>query len=968
MAEISLQHFIAGIEEAIDKGRHDEALARGRHILQSYPKHLATYRLLGKAMLEAGQDRLAEDMFRRVLSGDPEDFVARVGMSIIADRRGDVQAAIWHMQRAYELNPNNEAIQSELRRLYGRRDGIESGRVQLTPGALARLYMKGNLFSRAVQEFRSLLAEEPNRVDLRVALAEALWRNEQRVQAEEACLQVLDELPYCFKANAILGEIWTRSGRQEGAVHLQRVEALDPENRLITAFLGESSPLQERQVYLPHFEYVPTVEVAEQPTWMAAAEASRALISAEEAGLSTTMEARIEIPSWLEELGGLEEGPAVEEEVAPPPAWTLGPAEAVEEVAEQLPSEELPDWMKGEREEEVVPGWQLPVSEELPDWLAGVAPETLEAPPAAGVPDWLREVSAPPSPAAEEEVPDWLRAPEAAEEVTPEAKETLDWLRLPQAAEEEVAAGLEEEVPDWLLGAVGDLETIEAEQELPAWLRGPAAAVEEEIPPPEPTAVAEPQPEAALPSWLEGEGLPEGDEALAWLESLAAGKEEELRATAEAEAQLRMAEIMGRPKPTPAPEPEVPPAPFEPIAAVELQPEAAGPQPAEAALPSWLQGEGLPEGDEALAWLESLAVGKEEELRATAEAEAQLRMAEIMGRPKPVPEPAAPPEVPEAAIPGLAPPEVPDWLREMAPPEAFAAPEELAAGLEAAPEEAFPWPPLEEVEEEGGPFVELPAEAEEEPFGWIAFETEGVLEVPPPEVEKAPEEVLPLGPEAFGWTTFGVEEGIELVAPEEMTPSAPAVEVPSPLEEFGWTGFAPLEAEAAPEAVPPAGEIVAPVVEPETAPLPPVEIVPPLAEPEVTLPPAVEIVPPAPPALQIEERAEGVRVEVPREPRPAFDDTDRLRDYVRTHPRDHEARLALARALWARRNYEESLELYDRLVRLKPWAEEVMADMEDHLRERPNDPAVRRLLGDAYMRLGLLEEALRVYREALEGL
>jgi len=86
----------------------------------------------------------------------------------------------------------------------------------------------------------------------------------------------------------------------------------------------------------------------------------------------------------------------------------------------------------------------------------------------------------------------------------------------------------------------------------------------------------------------EGEFL-SGDEALAWLESLAAGKEEELRARAEAETQARVAEILGRkPEPAPAPAPveapkpkiTPPKAPVVEAVAEAPTPKAATPKPA----------------------------------------------------------------------------------------------------------------------------------------------------------------------------------------------------------------------------------------------------------------------------------------------------------------------------------------------------------------------------------------------------
>lgn len=51
--KVPLRTYLREIEEAIDDGQFDEAVAHCRHILETYPKHIATYRLMGKATWKA---------------------------------------------------------------------------------------------------------------------------------------------------------------------------------------------------------------------------------------------------------------------------------------------------------------------------------------------------------------------------------------------------------------------------------------------------------------------------------------------------------------------------------------------------------------------------------------------------------------------------------------------------------------------------------------------------------------------------------------------------------------------------------------------------------------------------------------------------------------------------------------------------------------------------------------------------
>ncbi len=904
MTEIPLQEYCKHIEDTIEQGHYAEAVAHGKHILKQYPKYMATYQLLGKAMLEAGQDEYAADMFRRVLSTNPEDLVAWVGMSEVHNQRGELDAAVWYLEQAFELAADDQIVEEELRHCYGRRDGVETKRVQLTRGALARLYLKGDLLSRAISEFRALLAEHPEQVALNVALAEALWRNEQRLEASEVCQQVLDVLPYCLKANLILGEIWTSSGREEGQMYLQRAEAVDPENQMAQKLFGAASPLLAREVRIVPLEYEPPTE-EERPAWMAEIETVSAEGPPPAEGETTlvdvtaALEAQIEIPPWLEEVVG-------EEAAAPAPPGLAEPAEEPPlEEAFPAPAEEVPEWLAGIGEEFVEEKPEAVTEEETPEWLAGLGLEPIgeeEKVPerAAELGVELAGTAEVPAAPGEEEVPEWLAETGV------------------EAAGEETAPSVPsaEQPPDWLAGI---REQFIEEAETP-----------EEAPAPMPEEAPTPGPEEVPTAWLEGEGLPSGDDALAWLEQLAEGKEEELRAQAQAEAEARMAEIMGRPKPAEAPPVEVAPeeptpampplapaeipdwlqeltppeaaateaappaveaapekamappveeavtppvekafgwtafgepeAPPEVVAAAEEAPpmeevtppeapgrvEAPTPVPEEVPTPAWLEGEGLPSGDEALAWLEQLAEGKEEELRAQAQAEAEARMAEIMGRPKPT----------------------------KAPP------------VEAMPEEAV-----------------------------------AAMEMAPPVEEIAPPEIP------------------ELAYPEEIeAPPAvefPALEVAPPTEEARWGAAleVPLEEE-----------------EKEVAPVPMVEEVPGVVEMEITEPLEEAIAP-----LEIPT------VEAPARPFAAE------RAYLKDHPRDYEARLALARALWQASEQQEALEAYSRVIRSGKLLESVIPDLEKYLEQWP-DVSTQRVLGDAYMKEGRLQEALDIYRRALESL
>ena len=245
MAKVFLRVYNREIESMIEGGQLDEAVAHCQYILKTFPMHVDTYRLLGKAFLEARRYADAADIFQRVLMAVPDDFVSHVGMSIIRDDENKMDDAIWHMERAFEVQPSNSAIQGELRRLYGKRDGVEPSKIRLSRDALANMYSQGELFNQAIAEIRSVLAEDTNRPDLQVMLARAYYRSGQKVEAAEMAAALLKKYPYCMDSLRVLVDVLPGTARAENTqVYRQRLHNLDPYSSFATnsVFASEIDP------------------------------------------------------------------------------------------------------------------------------------------------------------------------------------------------------------------------------------------------------------------------------------------------------------------------------------------------------------------------------------------------------------------------------------------------------------------------------------------------------------------------------------------------------------------------------------------------------------------------------------------------------------------------------------------------------------------------------------------------------
>ncbi len=120
-------------------------------------------------------------------------------------------------------------------------------KLKLTRQGLGRIYMRGELYTQAADEFEALLRENPDQVDVEVSLAEALWKDGQRIRSIEVCQSVLNKLPYCLKAHLILAETWLCSDREDEAqAHLRIVREIDPDGGFRKTTQGAEFPSAHR--------------------------------------------------------------------------------------------------------------------------------------------------------------------------------------------------------------------------------------------------------------------------------------------------------------------------------------------------------------------------------------------------------------------------------------------------------------------------------------------------------------------------------------------------------------------------------------------------------------------------------------------------------------------------------------------------------------------------------------------------
>lgn len=273
---ISLKAYNQEIEQLIDNGLYDEAIAHCIHVLVSYPKCIDTYRNLGKSLLELKKYAEASDVFSRVLSAIPDDFISHVGLSIIFEDQNNLDLAIWHMEQAFDVQPSNLTIQDELKRLFGLRDGEQPAKIRLSRGALVRMYARGELFQQAITEILSILEEDPRRFDLEVILARMHYLSGSIDESAAICSQIIAKIPFCFEANRILQQInINKKDSDAAAINKNRLVSLDPYYQFLpNPFSDQEVP--ENKVVLEKLQYIAAKSTASQiPAWLEDVEESK---------------------------------------------------------------------------------------------------------------------------------------------------------------------------------------------------------------------------------------------------------------------------------------------------------------------------------------------------------------------------------------------------------------------------------------------------------------------------------------------------------------------------------------------------------------------------------------------------------------------------------------------------------------------------------------------------------------------
>jgi predicted Zn-dependent protease len=242
MPDLKLRSQLSYAREQLDGGMAEQAVQVCRRILETFPRCVEAYVVFGEALLALDKPARANDLLRRAWGACPENATISQGLASVAERQGHAALAHAWRERAAETQGVALAI-----------DGPDP--VPLTRPALCHAWLWQGQYDRAARELGALVAENPSRYDLRVALAEALWRSGNQDEAARLAQETLATQPYCLVALLLAGSYWLHSERDEQARDwLALAQELDPENARAQSLLGDASPLPPRSARLPFRE------------------------------------------------------------------------------------------------------------------------------------------------------------------------------------------------------------------------------------------------------------------------------------------------------------------------------------------------------------------------------------------------------------------------------------------------------------------------------------------------------------------------------------------------------------------------------------------------------------------------------------------------------------------------------------------------------------------------------------------
>ena len=231
--------------QALAHGDSTRALTITERLLGEFTRYPPARLVRALLAEQANNTDAALDDLRAVTSAEPANAEARAAQARLFQRRGDTDRARMAARQALELIPTDpDVLESALEVLDVNADALDT-----STAVLARVHLNCGWPDLAERHARVAVSESPERVDVRLTLAEALWRLGRLPACEAECRVVADQAEECVRAAVMRAHILSERGRTaEGQELLDRIGRIDPEFREARELLGT---LEVHRLVLP---------------------------------------------------------------------------------------------------------------------------------------------------------------------------------------------------------------------------------------------------------------------------------------------------------------------------------------------------------------------------------------------------------------------------------------------------------------------------------------------------------------------------------------------------------------------------------------------------------------------------------------------------------------------------------------------------------------------------------------------
>jgi tetratricopeptide (TPR) repeat protein len=236
-------------------GRVRDAIVTAQDTIKRDPKNIAAHKLLGRIYLHSLGDmqnsasqqvlELAISEYKQISQLDPSDIQSHLVLGQLYTVNHDSDLAQKEFEAAQKIDPNSEDVALNLARLYGESGDIrkaintlkavpEDDRSAKLAFALGAGYDQIKDTKDAVTAYQQAVDMDPDNLDAKRALAQALLNNNQLSDAEHAYQEIASADPQDAQALVRIAECQRRLGHYEPALTtLKKAQALSNDNEEI---------------------------------------------------------------------------------------------------------------------------------------------------------------------------------------------------------------------------------------------------------------------------------------------------------------------------------------------------------------------------------------------------------------------------------------------------------------------------------------------------------------------------------------------------------------------------------------------------------------------------------------------------------------------------------------------------------------------------------------------------------------